>query len=439
MKNAIVFGAGISGNGAKETLEEIGYNVELIDDKVAKTSIEGIELIEKGNIDIFIKSPGVPYTDLVKKAVEKGIEIIDDVELGYRYKIRENISGKIIAITGTNGKTTITSKICELLVKSGYKAKVCGNIGYSFSQTVVKNPELDFYILELSSYQLENLKEFKADISLIVNLAPDHLNRYRDVGEYYDTKFNIANNQTSKEHFILNIGCCESMKRKEGKKGTLHLVGVELKDKEQEMYCDENWIIYRGEKIIEISKLSLKGKHNLENSLFIVLVGKLLEISNEEIKEFLYNTETLEHRMEEFYRYGDNLFINDSKGTNIDSTRYAIEAFKNPILICGGSDKKLDLAPLAKIIKNSVKDVYLIGEIADKLERELQILGYNNIYNLKTLEKVIVELKKRIDKDGKEIILFSPATASFDQFKNFEERGKIFKELVRKNFEGEKE
>lgn len=434
MRNAIVFGAGVSGNGAKETLENMGYNVELIDDKVAKSSEEGLKILEENDIDIFIKSPGVPYTELIKKAFSKDIEVIDDVELGYRYKIENNIPGKIIAITGTNGKTTVTSKICEMLVKSGYKAKVCGNIGYSFSQTVRKNPDLDFYVLELSSYQLENLKLFKADISLIVNLAPDHLNRYRDADEYYDTKFNITNNQTEKENFILNTCCYESMKRKNKAKGKLYLVGTESKEKNQDIYCDEGYIVYRGEKVVEISQLSLKGKHNLENCLFIVLVGKILGISNENIKEFLYNTESLEHRMEDFHRYGKNIFINDSKGTNIDSTRYAIEAFKDPILICGGSDKKLDLSPLAQIIKNSVKEVYLIGEISDKLEKELLILGYNNINNLKTLDKVMEKLKNKIDRETEEIILFSPATASFDQFKNFEERGRIFKELVRTNF-----
>ncbi|MGL4897239.1 MAG: Mur ligase family protein, partial [Cetobacterium sp.] len=195
MKKAIVFGAGVSGKGSEKTLKRMGYEVFLIDDKIGISSKEGIELLENNDIKIFVKSPGVPYTDLVKKALELEIEIIDDIELGYRYKKNNKISGKIIAITGTNGKTTITTKVQELLEKASYKAKVCGNIGYSFSETVLENPELDYYVLETSSYQLENIKEFKADISLIVNLAPDHLSRYKNLDHYYNTKFNIGKNQ----------------------------------------------------------------------------------------------------------------------------------------------------------------------------------------------------------------------------------------------------
>ncbi|MGL4357380.1 MAG: UDP-N-acetylmuramoyl-L-alanine--D-glutamate ligase [Cetobacterium sp.] len=436
MKKAIVFGAGVSGKGSEKTLKRMGYEVFLIDDKIGISSKEGIELLENNDIKIFVKSPGVPYTDLVKKALELEIEIIDDIELGYRYKKNNKISGKIIAITGTNGKTTITTKVQELLEKASYKAKVCGNIGYSFSETVLENPELDYYVLETSSYQLENIKEFKADISLIVNLAPDHLSRYKNLDHYYNTKFNIGKNQKESEYFIVNTSCAESLKRVDKISGKKIYVGMDKTYKEESVWVENGSIFYNGEFILEEKLASLKGKHNLENMLFIVCIGKLLEIPTELIREFLYSTKTLEHRMENFFSYGAVEFINDSKGTNIDSTKFAIEAFELPILICGGYDKELDLTPLEEIIKDKVKEVYLIGDISDKLEIGLEKIGFpkERMFNLKTLDKVLEKLKSKVDKNHKEVVLFSPATSSFDQFKNFEERGRVFKDLVKSYF-----
>ncbi|MEG0426023.1 MAG: UDP-N-acetylmuramoyl-L-alanine--D-glutamate ligase [Cetobacterium sp.] len=436
MKKAIVFGAGVSGKGSEKTLKRMGYEVFLIDDKIGISSKEGIELLENNDIKIFVKSPGVPYTDLVKKALELEIEIIDDIELGYRYKKNNKISGKIIAITGTNGKTTITTKVQELLEKASYKAKVCGNIGYSFSETVLENPELDYYVLETSSYQLENIKEFKADISLIVNLAPDHLSRYKNLDHYYNTKFNIGKNQKESEYFIVNTSCAESLKRVDKISGKKIYVGMDKTYKKESVWVENGSIFYNGEFILEEKLASLKGKHNLENMLFIVCIGKLLEIPTELIREFLYSTKTLEHRMENFFSYGAVEFINDSKGTNIDSTKFAIEAFELPILICGGYDKELDLTPLEEIIKDKVKEVYLIGDISDKLEIGLEKIGFpkERMFNLKTLDKVLEKLKSKVDKNHKEVVLFSPATSSFDQFKNFEERGRVFKDLVKSYF-----
>lgn len=436
MKKAIVFGAGVSGKGSKSTLEKMGYEVYLIDDKISIPSEKGMEILENEDIKIFIKSPGVPYTELVTRAIELNIEVIDDIELGYRYKIENEIFGKIIAITGTNGKTTVTSKISELLEKAGFKSKVCGNIGFSFSETVSENPELDFYVLETSSYQLENIKNFKADIALVVNLAPDHLARYRDLDHYYDTKFNIGKNQKENDCFIVNTLCVESLKRLSKISGDKRFVGLTQSDLKESVYVKDGWIVYEGEKILKEDLASLKGKHNLENMLFIVCVGKILGISTETIREFLYSTKTLEHRMENFFKYGKVEFINDSKGTNLDSTKFAVEAFQSPILICGGYDKKLDLSPLENLIMKKVKEVYLIGDISDKLQEGLEKLGYprEKIFNLKKIEDVLKELKSRLDKNREDVVLFSPATSSFDQFKNFEERGKIFKDLTKSYF-----
>lgn len=198
----------------------------------------------------------------------------------------------------------------------------------------------------------------------------------------------------------------------------------------------KNGKIYCGnEEMLEVDKLTLKGIHNLENILFIAGVSKILKLENSILKEFLYTTKGLEHRMEEFFETEEMIFINDSKGTNLDSTVKALESFSEKvILICGGKDKKLDLSPLGKLIKEKTESVFLIGETADILEKILLNIGYdkNKIYNLKTIENVVENIGKEKEKGCKKYVLFSPAASSFDQFKSFEERGEIFKSLVQK-------
>lgn len=433
MKKAMVFGAGVSGLGAYKLLEKIGYDVILVDDKKGVPSKEGLEYLDE--IEIFIKSPGVPYNELVLEAKRKGIEVIDEIELSYRYMLKYmGKKSKIIAITGTNGKTTTTTKVTELLKYAGYKAEYAGNIGVSFADLLLKNEDLDYVVLELSSYQLENLDSFKADIALVINLAPDHLSRYKSVEEYYDTKFNIGKNQTLSDYFILNNDSEEIIKRSNFVSGRKIFIGKNNNN------CDfsiKNDILYKDDiEILKCSKLTLKGEHNRENVLFIVAIAKILNIGDEKIREFLYTTGNIEHRMEELFNYGKIKFINDSKGTNIDSTKFAVEAFKNCILICGGFDKKLDWLPLIELIKANVKEVYLIGEIADQLNDMLLENGYDKskIYLLRDLKNCLLNMKERLDKDNEEIVLLSPATSSFDQFKSFEHRGEVFKELVREIF-----
>lgn len=434
MKKAMVFGAGISGKGAKMLLESMGYTVLLVDDRIGMSSSEGMEHLSE--IEIFIKSPGTPYTDLVKRAKELEIEVMDEIELGYRYMKSMQMPTKIIAITGTNGKTTTTTKIKELLEFAGKKVKCAGNVGYSYAETLLENRDLEYIVLELSSYQLENVKEFKADIAMVINLAPDHLDRYAKVEDYYDAKFNIANNQREEDSFILNLACPESLKRADKITGTIYRVALDKRAENQNVHVANGDLYFQGEKILEAEKLSLKGKHNLENTLFIVTTGKILGLSSETIEKFLYNTESLEHRMEGFFNYGKVSFVNDSKGTNIESTKFAVEAYKNPILICGGVDKKLDLNPLIDLIISNVKEVYLIGEIRGKIEGMLLARGYSEkrIYNCETIENAVKILKDKLNRDTEDVVLLSPTTASFDQFKNYVERGRRFKQIVLENF-----
>lgn len=438
MRKAMIYGAGISGVSAKILLEEMKWETVLVDDKIGISSTDAVAYLEE--IDLFIKSPGIPRNDLIKKVEKKGIKIINEIELAYNY-MKKTSKTKIIAITGTNGKTTTTNKLAGLLNRAGIRSIAAGNIGVPYSKVVLEKVKYEYIVLELSSYQLENLYEFKANIAMIINLAPDHLDRYKDADDYYDTKFNIGINQTLNDKFIVNIDDLEIMKRLNRVAGKI--LKLSLKE-DTDVYVSGNNLYYKGELITTIDKFSLKGLHNLQNILFIVGTAKLIGVDNYIIKNFLENTASLEHRMEEFYvyKYKDTTvkFINDSKGTNLESTMKAIGAFKNPILICGGCDKNLDLKPLIEEIKKSVENVYLIGELAPKLEGELLEINYprENIHNLKTLERVVITLSKKIKNiDYKEelIVLLSPASSSFDQFKSYEERGTIFKKQILEVFE----
>ena len=438
MKVGMIFGNGVSGKGAEEVLKKMKYETIMVDDKTGMPSDSAEELLDK--VDIFIKSPGVPYTKFVKKAFELNVEVIDEIELAYRYMKKLEIGTKIIAVTGSNGKTTVTSKITELLKKAGYKCEYAGNIGNSFGELICKNEKLDYIVLELSSYQLENLKTFKADIAMVINLSPDHLSRYESKEEYFDVKFNIGKNQTQEDIFIYNLNDEDSIKRIE--KITGKIEGITVKNRKEKAICyiDNEDIIYKGEKILKIKDLSLKGKHNLENVLFILTVAKNLNIDDRITKEFLYSTRSLEHRMERFYRWKKVLFVNDSKGTNIDSTCFAIDAYNGAILICGGKEKGLPLDELVEKIRENISEIYLIGEMEERFKEALLLGGYPNkrINMAHNMENAIKNLKEKISGDKEKVVLLSPSTSSFDQFPNFETRGEVFKNLVKKYFkEGE--
>lgn len=429
MKKAIVYGAGVSGLGAKKLLEKNFYEVCLVDDIKAIKTEDIIDYLEE--YSIFIKSPGIDNNaELIVKAKSLEIEIIDEVELACRYS-----KSKIIAITGTNGKTTVTSKINELLNYAGYKSEAAGNIGRSFAEVLVNEKDLDFIVLELSSYQLENIVKLKPFIAMITNLTPDHLNRYKSIEDYYETKLKISMNQEKEDYFLLNQDD-ENLISLNKKRHTKHKILTVSKYEKADVFYRGNSIFYKEEKIMEREEIALKGVHNLENSLFIIGTAKILGIENEKIRSFLKKTKNLEHRTEMFFEKGKIEFINDSKGTNVDSTLKALdEEKKNLTLICGGKDKNLNLGELADKIALRCKLVYLIGETSDKIEKLLLSRNYTNIIKSVYLEKAVKDISERVDIDVEGTVLFSPAASSFDQFKNFEERGKIFKELVRKYLE----
>ena len=453
-KKGIVFGAGLSGLGAKELLEKNEYEVYLIDDKVAMPSEEGIRLLNEGEIEFVVKSPGIPWkAELLKIAKEKNVKVISEIDLAYKY-VNKNI--KIISFTGTNGKTTTSTKMAELLNFAGFRAKLAGNAGFSFAKLVADEEELNYIVLELSSYQLENNPQIHSNIAGIINLTPDHLTRYNSVEDYYITKFAIFDKQTSDDFALINLDdevfaelygrneIKEKIKARKvylskGTKGTVFVYENNIRImKDLSKRVDE--IQNFGEKIDEISEillkteeLSLKGRHNLENMLFLISSAKILNVENEKLVKFLKSTTALEHRLENFFVKENTTFINDSKGTNVESTLKAIDSFNNSIImILGGDDKKIDNMPLIERVKEKVDFVYLIGDNAQILIDDMEKVGYKNYKNLETVENVLNYLKEKVDFSKDQTVLFSPATSSFCQFKSFEHRGKVFKELTEK-------
>lgn len=450
MEKALVFGAGLSGLGAKELLEKKGYEVYLIDDKVAKTSKEGIEILNNKKIEFIVKSPGIPWkAELLQVAKEKNVQVISEIDLAYKY-MDKNI--KVFSITGTNGKTTTATKIYELLDFAGYKARLAGNAGFSFAKLVADEEPLEYVVLELSSYQLENNPQIHSNIAGIINLTPDHLTRYKTVEDYYITKFNIFSKQTEDDFALINLddpvflGLAEReeikslMKAKnvylsKEKKGNIFVYNNEIRimndlaDRAENL--SESEILEKSRFLIKVEDLALKGVHNLENMLFLIGVATIVKVPDEKVVEFLSSTKALEHRLENFFVKGNTTFINDSKGTNVESTLKAIDSFNNDIImILGGDDKKIDNTELVKRIAEKVKRVYLIGDNAPLLINDMEKINYKNYKNLETLENVLNYIKENEYFEKDQTILFSPATSSFCQFRSFEHRGKVFKELT---------
>ncbi len=450
MEKAVVFGAGLSGLGAKELLEKKGYEVYLVDDKNGMPSSEAVELLDKEKIEFIVKSPGIPWkVELLVKAKDKNIKIISEIDLAYKY-MDKNI--KVISFTGTNGKTTTATKMYELLEYAGKKVKLAGNAGFSFAKLVADEEDLEYIVLELSSYQLENDPQIHSYITGIINLTPDHLARYDSVEDYYITKFNIFSRQTEQDFALINLDdevfkklydekeLWKNIKSKEiylskEKKGNIFVMdGIIYTMKNLEKKVDEvkeEDIHEYAEALIPVRELSLKGSHNLENMLFLIGSAKIMGIPDEKTAEFLKTTKALEHRLENFFIKGKTVFINDSKGTNVESTLKAIDSFDDSIiLICGGDDKKISNKELVERIKERVDSVYLIGDNAPLLIKDMEEVGYKNYSNMETLENILDYFKKNMDFSREQTVLFSPATSSFCQFKNFEHRGNVFKELT---------
>jgi len=438
----VIMGAGESGTGTAILAQKKGFEVFLTDNGKIKEKyrkeLENYNIpYEEGNhteskileADIVVKSPGIPESaPVVKKLRTRGTPVISEIEFAGRYN-----KAKTICITGSNGKTTTTMLIYFMLQKAGFKVGLAGNVGRSFSRQVAED-NFDWYVIELSSFQLDGMYEFKADVAILLNITPDHLDRYEyKMQNYIDSKFRIIQNQTDQEYFIYDkddpIICKEIEKRKINSVclpfGWTDPTGNGAGTKENNITINWNKNIFT----MSIFDIVIQGKHNCYNSMAAGISGMVLNIRNEKIRESLTDFKGVEHRLERFLKVHGIEFINDSKATNINATWYALESMHHPVVwIVGGKDKGNDYNELMDLVSKKVKAIVCLGVDNSKI-----IKAFKNIV------PKIVETKSMKDavnsayylaKDN-DIVLLSPACASFDLFENYEDRGRQFKKAVR--------
>ena len=441
MKRIVVLGAGESGAGAAVLAQKEGFDVfvsdmatinakykKLLDDHGIEWE-EGQHTEEKIlNADEVIKSPGIPKeAPMVRKIAEKGIHIISEIEFAGRYT-----NSKMICITGSNGKTTTTSLIYHIFKEAGYDAGLAGNIGRSLALQVAEDPH-EYYIIELSSFQLDNMYDFHANIAILLNITPDHLDRYDYcMQNYIDSKMRIIQNQTEKDSFIFWND--DPIIKKELEKYDIKSVICpfsELKEKGSIGYIEEGK--YTIEKPMpfnmEEEELSLSGKHNIYNSLAAGIATDIAGIRKEVIRKSLSDFPGVEHRLEKVTKVAGVEYINDSKATNVDACWYALESMKTPtILIIGGKDKGNDYDAIKPLVKQKCAGLVYLGADNSKLHDNFDGLGIpvRDTHSMKECVEACYEMAKPGD-----TVLLSPCCASFDLFKNMEDRGEQFKTLVR--------
>ena len=441
MKRIVVLGAGESGAGAAVLAQKEGFDVfvsdmatinakykKLLDDHGIEWE-EGQHTEEKIlNADEVIKSPGIPKeAPMVRKIAEKGIHIISEIEFAGRYT-----NSKMICITGSNGKTTTTSLIYHIFKEAGYDAGLAGNIGRSLALQVAEDPH-EYYIIELSSFQLDNMYDFHANIAILLNITPDHLDRYDYcMQNYVDSKMRIIQNQTEKDSFIFWND--DPIIKKELEKYDIKSVICpfsELKEKGSIGYIEEGK--YTIEKPMpfnmEEEELSLSGKHNIYNSLAAGIATDIAGIRKEVIRKSLSDFPGVEHRLEKVSKVAGVEYINDSKATNVDACWYALESMKTPtILIIGGKDKGNDYDAIKPLVKQKCAGLVYLGADNSKLHDNFDGLGIpvRDTHSMKECVEACYEMAKPGD-----TVLLSPCCASFDLFKNMEDRGEQFKTLVR--------
>ena len=436
-----VLGAAESGIGAALLAHKEGYDVFVTDygkiEEKAKKKLEELNIPYEEErhseekilkADIVIKSPGIADTvSIIKKIKEKGIEIISEIEWAYRFKG----DSKVVAITGTNGKTTTTSLVYHICKTAGLECALVGNIGYSFAAEVADNPK-PLYIAEISSFQLDDITTFKPDIAVLLNITEDHLDRYdHKMEKYIDSKFKIIENQTAKDVFIYNADDEIIIKKIKNSKLLSQSIPLTMKHEENKgAYIKNGQMMMKiqEERVsMDIYDFALKGKHNQYNTMAAGLAGASLNIRKEKIREAIKTFENLEHRMEFVKNVNGVDYINDSKGTNLNSVWFALESMTKPtVLIMGGVDKGNDYSFLEELVKEKVKAIVCIGldnsKILHAFGAMLPMVDTDNM-------KDAVTKAQQMSKEG-DTVLLSPGCSSFDLFKNYMERGNIFKEEV---------
>ena len=442
MSRVVVLGGGESGVGSAVLAKVKGFDVFLSDmgkisEKYTAVLDEwGIPYEQGGhsedlilNADEVIKSPGIPSTaPMVKKIADGGIGIISEIEFAGRYD-----SAKKVCITGSNGKTTTTSLIYHLLKNAGMNVGLGGNIGKSYAFQVATEQH-DIYVLELSSFQLDNVYDFKADIAIITNITPDHLDRYAyNMENYVKSKFRITRNMSDDDCFIF---CSDD-------EITInHLNKIVVKAKQlpftqkeevaQGAFLKDDRIIVRykeQECDMYLQELALGGKHNVYNSMAAALAAKAMDLDNAAIREGLATFQAVEHRLENVLSIRDVLYINDSKATNVDAAWYALECQTRPVVwIVGGTDKGNDYSSLVPLAKEKVKAIICMGLDNKKIHAAFEEV-VPKMYDVTSAQDA-VQTANKIAESG-DVVLLSPCCASFDLFKNYEDRGRQFKEAVR--------
>ena len=441
-KRLVVLGAGESGAGAAILGKAKGFDVFVSDlgailpEYKADLTLHAIAFEEGTHTfesilkaDLVVKSPGIPEkAPIVKELIKAGIPVISEIEFGGRYT-----KAKMICITGSNGKTTTTLLIYDLLKRAGLNVGLAGNIGKSFARQVAEE-NFDYYVLEISSFQLDGMHDFRANLAILTNITPDHLDRYNYLMQNYtDSKFRIVQNQMEDDFFIYNdddpVIAEELLKRE--------LPGKKLPFSIEHKVQEGGWVEDKTMKLnvfnntfdMTILELALQGKHNINNSMAAGISGMVLKLRKEEIRECLSDFQGVEHRLERFMRVHEIEFINDSKATNINSVWYALESMTTDVVwIVGGTDKGNDYTQLYDLVKEKVKAIVCLGVDNSKIVTAFKDFGIE-IVETKSMEEA-VRSSYFLSTKGDSVLL-SPACASFDLFKNYEDRGRQFKEAVR--------
>ncbi len=442
-KKIVILGAGESGVGTALLAKQKGYDVFVSDageiKPVFKAELEANAIsFESGAQDVerilaadeVMKSPGIPEkNELVKQVRAKGIPVISEIEFGYRYKG----NSKIVAITGSNGKTTATSLLYHICKVAEEDAAIVGNIGFSFARQVAEDPKA-LYVIEVSSFQLDDIKSFRPDIAILLNITEDHLDRYNYQFEnYIKSKFRIIENQTEKDCFIYCIDDEVIVKQLELLTTNTNLLPFSMKQELKKggyIKNDQMMLKIQEERVtMSIYDFALKGKHNAYNTMAASIAATTLGIRKEKIREAVSNFHSLEHRMEFVATVKGVDFINDSKATNVNSTWYALESMQKPtVLILGGVDKGNDYELIADLIKEKVKAIVCMGTDNSKIV-EFFKGKVDQIVEVDSAKKAVNASFKFAEKG--DVVLLSPACASFDLFKNYEDRGCQFKESVK--------
>ncbi len=443
-KNILVLGAGTSGIGAAITASAVGGRVILNDNKeIALSSKDGQELSRAGvrvitgrqdnslldGTDIIIVSPGIPLTiPILVEAAKRQIPIIGEVELAYQVA-----KAPILAVTGTNGKTTTTMLLGAVLKEAGYPICIGGNIGDSLSEQVMTVPANGYVVAEVSSYQLETCHTFHPKGAIVLNITPDHLQRHKTMAAYQKAKETIFANQTGSDFTVLNVDDTIVATMQERTQGHVLLISQKQKVSDGAYFADNTCYAVRqgqAEAVITTADIHLPGQHNIENILAVIALTFALGVPVALIKKAIAAFKSVEHRIEYVATIKQVKYYNDSKATNTDSAIKALEAFNGQVfLIAGGHDKMTPLADFMKEVKKRTKGIILIGEAAERFEKAAKEAGVDRIWRAESMHGAVV-LGSELARAG-DVVLLSPACSSFDWYSCFEERGDDFKKEVK--------